>query len=249
MTLSADPLILLTALAFLVPWGELYKAAKRGAYKLASEVLRRRLARQHHQEHLFVYTGHLNRGRSFKLAQQIRQARKGDAITILLDTYGGETSAGLQVMHALAAHDGYVTVRIADECWSSGTLIACAADTIIMGPDANIGHADTHIDVDQGRLWCGPTMTAAARGESVDLVRAKHALRDVVDLVVAARQQRGTESPGKSRGLAEQLILADADHSHPILFEEAEEMGLRVRVDPNPAWATLMRLTSWSRAD
>ena len=56
MHLTASPWILLTAIAFLVPWAALHKAIRARAYHLACQVLRLYLQRRD-KATVIVYTG------------------------------------------------------------------------------------------------------------------------------------------------------------------------------------------------
>lgn len=58
-------------------------------------------------------------------------------------------------------------LRVPDECWSAGTVIACAADLLILGRDANLGPTDSIAHVDPSEIRTGPTTTAAMQGLDV----------------------------------------------------------------------------------
>jgi hypothetical protein len=79
-----------------------------------------------------------------------------------------------------------------------------------------------------------------------DFVRSKHAHRDLVRSLTAARQARG-ETQGDARALAERLVMSDSDHWQPLFIEEARALGLPVRVDADPVWYQVLRFAGWSR--
>jgi hypothetical protein len=82
--------------------------------------------------------------------------------------------------------------------------------------------------------------------QAIDIVRSKHAHRDLVRSLTAARQARG-ETPGDARALAERLVMSDSDHWQPLFIEEARDLGLPVRVDADPVWYQVLRFAGWSR--
>ena len=70
-------------------------------------------------------------------------------IDILLHTPGGLVLASEQIACALKRHKGKVTVFVPHYAMSGGTLIALAADEIIMDPDAVLGPVDPQLGTPQ----------------------------------------------------------------------------------------------------
>jgi membrane-bound ClpP family serine protease len=246
MHLTVDPLFILLALAALLPWAKISPALRALVFRGRLALLLARLQRKHRST-ILVFTGPIERYLSFALVRDIRAAPIDRPLILVLDTTGGDVSAGLQILHALAAHRGRVVVRVPDECWSSGTVAArLGADEIVLAPDANLGFCDPIFKGDPSLIHTGPVMTAAVRGEAIDIVRSKHAHRDLVRSLTAARQARG-ETPGDARALAERLVMSDSDHWQPLFIEEARDLGLPVRVDADPVWYQVLRFAGWSR--
>lgn len=246
MTLTFDPLILLTALAFLVPWASLRVYLRSRFFRVLAWVYRRRLERKH-AARVLTLVGEVDRSSTFKLVRQIRATPADRRIILLIDTRGGAVDAGLQLLHALSFHPGEVVVRVADECWSSGAIIACGADRVVMAPDANLGPTDCILYQEQGSVLAGPTRTAAEAGHPIDLVRARHSLADIVTSIAAARITRGMD-PDKAREFASRLTLGDRDHMMPLFPNNARAIGFNVEVDGDLAWWHLLHAVSWSRA-
>lgn len=67
------------------------------------------------------------------------------AIDLTLHTPGGLVLAAEQIASALAAHAAPVTVYIPHYAMSGGTLIALAADRIVMAPSAVLGPVDPQL--------------------------------------------------------------------------------------------------------
>lgn len=231
MYLTFDPLFLLTALAFLLPWARMGTAVRRGYFQVRLALLRRSMERRLMTK-LLVLAGPVERYYTFKLIKATHRAAPLQHITAVLDTCGGDLAAGLQLLHALSRHKGRVTAVVPDEAWSSGTLIALAADVILMGPSANLGPCDAICDAHPEKVLTGPVVTSATTGESVDLVRARHCNRDIVDAIREARIARG-EGSLAAQVLAARMVNGDMDHFHPIFPEEARRMGLTVATITN----------------
>ena len=66
-------------------------------------------------------------------------------IDLVLHTPGGLVLASLQIARALANHKAKVTVFVPHYAMSGGTLIALAADEIVMSPHATLGPVDPQI--------------------------------------------------------------------------------------------------------
>jgi ClpP class serine protease len=66
-------------------------------------------------------------------------------IDLIVHTPGGLVLAAGQVAHALKEHKARVTVFVPHYAMSGGTLIALAADEIIMDPNAVLGPVDPQL--------------------------------------------------------------------------------------------------------
>src|SRR5437879_13316434 len=66
-------------------------------------------------------------------------------IDVILHTPGGLVLAAEQIAKALVEHKGKVTVFVPHYAMSGGTLIALAADEIVMDPNAVLGPVDPQI--------------------------------------------------------------------------------------------------------
>ncbi len=70
---------------------------------------------------------------------------KSVPIDMILHTSGGLVLAAQQIARALASHSATVTVFVPHYAMSGGTLIALAADEIVMAPHAVLGPVDPQL--------------------------------------------------------------------------------------------------------
>ncbi len=245
MHLTVSPWVLLTILAFIVPWATLHKAVRARAYHLACQVLRLYIQRRD-KATVIVYTGTIECATAAALVQRIMRATAGRELVLVIDTFGGDTYAGVQIAHALSYHPGKVTIRVPDVCASSGTVIATAGDRIVMGPHATLSYTDVVAYAEPTEIRTAMRVVADEQGKPIDSVRAQASLLRVAQAVADARIARGQHG-STARALAERLTFAKVDHWTPLFPEEAREVGLTVEIDRDPIWYLLVYLSCWSR--
>jgi membrane-bound ClpP family serine protease len=241
--ITVSPLVLLVALAFLVPWDVVRRQLRARLFWVAATVLRLRLQRQERAT-VLVYAGQITVGGASGLVQRIIRTR--GPLVLVLDSPGGDIQSGLQIAHALAAHPGLVTVRAPDQCDSAATIVACAADRIIMGPHAHLGYTDAILHVDGTDLRTAPVVAAEKLGTTVDLQRSRSTLARIAAGLADAMVARGRHGDA-ARALAQRLTFTEDDHWVPLFPEHARDLGLTVEIDRNDRrWYLLVYLTSWS---
>jgi len=160
----------------------------------------------------------------------IRQTPDESPIDLLLHTPGGLVLASEQIAYALRAHRGRVTVLVPHYAMSGGTLIALAADEIVMDEAAVLGPVDPQL----GGLPAAALVRVVAkkpveRLEDRTLVMAdmaekalRHMKQVVRDLLL---EPLGAE---KADGVAEELAGGHYTHDDPITVAEATQLGLPV---------------------
>ena len=165
-------------------------------------------------------------------------------IDIVLHTPGRLVLASLQIARAIHKHQGKVTAFVPHYAMSGGTLIALAADEIVMSEYAVIGPVDPQL----GQHPAASILKAVAKKPvaKVDddtLILADQAekamtqLRDSVqDLLTGKIPQEKVEQ------LARLLSEGTWTHDHPITFEVAKSFGLPVRSDISTEFLDLMGL-------
>jgi ClpP class serine protease len=165
-------------------------------------------------------------------------------LDIVLHTPGGLVLASLQIARALGQHKGKVTVFVPHYAMSGGTLIALAADEIVMSPHAVLGPVDPQLgQYAAASLLKVISQKPIAEIEDQTLLladvaeKAINQLRDSVKELLARTQPRD-----KVEELARVLSTGTWTHDYPITFAEAQRLGLKVRSDMPPEVLQLMSL-------
>src|SRR4030088_1545089 len=84
-------------------------------------------------------------------------------IDLVLHTPGGLVLAALQIAKAVREHKAKVTVFVPHYAMSGGTLIALAADQIIMDPNAVLGPVDPQLGMGQGSIAAASIIKALSQ--------------------------------------------------------------------------------------
>jgi ClpP class serine protease len=166
------------------------------------------------------------------ILRAIRLTPPEQPIDIILHTPGGLVLAAEQIAHALIERQGPVTVFVPHYAMSGGTLIALAADSIVMDPNAVLGPVDPQI----GDM-------AAASLVSLGKRKPQSAISDemliLMDVAAKARIQVAefvlsilrTRLPADSAiALAEILSEGRWTHDFPITIEQARALALPISV-------------------
>jgi ClpP class serine protease len=162
----------------------------------------------------------------------IRQIPDASPIDLLLHTPGGLVLASEQIAYAVRAHPGKVTVLVPHYAMSGGTLIALAADEILMDQAAVLGPVDPQLgDMPAAALVRVAEKKPLERLDDRTLVMAdvaekalRHMKQVVRDLLV---DRVGT---GQAETVAEELAGGHYTHDDPITVPEAAALGLPVTV-------------------
>jgi ClpP class serine protease len=154
-------------------------------------------------------------------------------IDLILHTPGGLVLASLQIARAMSKRPGKVTVFVPHYAMSGGTLIALAADEIVMCDHAVLGPVDPQID----QLPAASLLRAVAKKpvEHLDdktLVLADQAEMAIVEVRNSIRELLQDKfSSDKAEELAEILTEGRWTHDFPITFEVAKALGLPVSAE------------------
>ncbi len=155
-------------------------------------------------------------------------------IDIVLHTPGGLVLASEQIAFALKRHPSKVTVFVPHYAMSGGTLIALAADEIVMDENAVLGPVDPQIGDPRGGSFPAASVIAAAEipnpnRDDQTLVLAdvaRKAISQVHDVVYELIKDRMPED--KAREISQLLSEGRWTHDYPISVDKAEEFGLTV---------------------
>jgi ClpP class serine protease len=151
-------------------------------------------------------------------------------IDLILHTPGGLVLAAEQIAMALNEHPGKVTVLIPHYAMSGGTMLALAADEIVMDRNAVLGPVDPQI----GEY---PAISILKVVEEKDKNKiddrtlifadiARKAITQVFNFVRSILIDNFGEE--KANEIAKALTEGRWTHDYPISFKEAKEMGLKV---------------------
>jgi len=151
-------------------------------------------------------------------------------IDLVLHTPGGLVLASLQIARALNKHAGKVTVFVPHYAMSGGTLIAMAADEIVMSEHAVLGPVDPQL----GQFPAASLLRAVAKKPVADLDDSTLILADQAEKAIAEVRNSLRELLGKKFSIqkADELarLLSEGTwtHDYPITFEAAQALGLPV---------------------
>jgi ClpP class serine protease len=166
---------------------------------------------------------------SEQVLRAIRLTPPDMPIDILLHTPGGLVLAAQQIAYAIKKHKAKVTVFIPHYAMSGGTLIALAADEIVMDPNAVLGPVDPQI----GEYPAVSILKAVSIKEKNEIDDKTLILADVAEKAV--NQVKKTllailsdkMSPEQAEELAAKLSEGRWTHDYPITCEEISEVGVK----------------------
>jgi len=176
--------------------------------------------------------------------EAIRRTPADMPLELVLHTPGGLVMPALQIARAIKAHRGPTTVYVPHYAMSGGTLIALAADKIIMSEHAALGPIDPQI----GGV---PAASVLRLTQSKDINSTDDytlILADVGEMALRQLQAaafellQGTVSDNAAQAVAEQLSSGRWTHDYPIIAAHAEELGLNVSTGMPEDIMKLMRL-------
>ncbi len=167
---------------------------------------------------------------SEQILRAIRLTPPDVPIDLLIHTPGGLLLAAEQIAHALRRREAKVTVMIPHYAMSGGTLIAMAADEIVLDPNAVLGPVDPQL----GEYPAASILTVLDtkdRNEIDDRTLimadiARKALRQVQESVYCLLSESMDDV--RARELASILSEGRWTHDYPISFGQARDLGLPV---------------------
>src|SRR3982075_3673088 len=152
-------------------------------------------------------------------------------LDLVLHTPGGLVLASLQIARALHKHQGKVTAFVPHYAMSGGTLIALAADEIVMSEYAVLGPVDPQL----GQYPAASILKAVARKPVAEVDDQTLILADQAEKAMSEVRESVHElladkcTPEKAEELSRLLSDGTWTHDHPITYERARSFGLPVR--------------------
>ncbi|MEW6546675.1 MAG: hypothetical protein AB1446_07145 [Bacillota bacterium] len=181
---------------------------------------------------------------SEQVLRAIRLTPPDVPIDLILHTPGGLVLAAEQIARALSRHPAKVTVMIPHYAMSGGTLLALAADEILMDPNAVLGPVDPQV----GQY---PAVSILAAVEQKGKEKADDRTLILADIArKALAQTRDTvvdillDKMDRERAEVLADIFTDGrwTHDYPITCETLQGLGLPACTDLPPEVYQLMEL-------
>jgi len=169
---------------------------------------------------------------SEEILRAIRLTPDDMPIDLIIHTPGGLALASEQIAMALKEHKAKTTVIIPHYAMSGGSLIALAADEIIMDKNAVMGPVDPQI----GQYPAASILEAYYRkgdkvsDETLILVDiSKKAIKQMEEFVYELLKDRYGDE--KARDIAKKLTSGTWTHDYPLTVNKLKELGIGVNTN------------------
>jgi ClpP class serine protease len=165
-------------------------------------------------------------------------------VDIILHTPGGLVLAALQIARALRGHKGKVTAFVPHYAMSGGTLIALAADEIVMCRHSVLGPIDPQLGGSPAAsLLKVVEQKPISEIDDKTLILADVGRKAIGQLKSAAGKLLDRHLPAeKAELLAEKLSTGIWTHDYPITPDEARALGLPISTEMPDRVLELMAL-------
>src|SRR5207302_78185 len=163
----------------------------------------------------------------------IRLTPPEQPIDVILHTPGGLVLAAEQIAKALVERKGKVTVFVPHYAMSGGTLIALAADEIVMDANAVLGPVDPQLgDMPAASIVRVVEIKGPQRVGDEFLMLADMAQKARVQVATFVAQVLGKHMDEK-QSIQVATILTEGrwTHDYPITVQAARQLGLKVSTD------------------
>jgi ClpP class serine protease len=160
----------------------------------------------------------------------IRETPEGRPIEIILHTPGGLVLAARQIASALSDHDGKVTAVVPHYAMSGGTMIALAADEILVDAHAALGPIDPQLgQYPAASLVAVAELPGPHKDETLILADVSRKALHQVQVFAAELLEKHME-PAQAREVARILSTGLWTHDHPLMPRDLEGLRLPVKV-------------------
>src|SRR5919108_1167129 len=167
---------------------------------------------------------------SEQVLRAIRLTPDSIPIDLIVHSPGGLVLAAEQIARALHRHPAKVTVIVPHYAMSGGTMLALAADEILMDENAVLGPVDPQIG-----QWPAASIISVAASKPLERVNDETLI--LADLARKAQSQiKDTVRnlllddfpPDRAEHIVDQLTTGRWTHDFPLTVEALAELGLRV---------------------
>ncbi|MER3432582.1 MAG: hypothetical protein C4288_03915 [Leptolyngbya sp. ERB_1_1] len=186
---------------------------------------------------------------SEQILRAIRFTPPDVPIDLILHTPGGLVLATEQIARALIRHPAKVTVYVPHYAMSGGTMLALAADEIVMDANAVLGPVDPQL----GNFPAASVLKVVEDKPIGDIDDQTLIMADLSRKAIAQVQRfvrtllndtvpKPKIAPEKVEAIIDALTTGRVTHDYPITVEEASELGLPITVGLDRAIYDLMEL-------
>jgi ClpP class serine protease len=202
----------------------------------------------HRQETRSFFSIPVSRMIDLEDAQQIipaiQQTPADIPIDLILHTPGGMVLAAMQIARALKAHPAEVTVHVPVYAMSGGTLLALAANEIIMDDFSVLGPIDPQIGgIPAASLVDVKNQKPIAEVNDLTPVFANIGEKALKQVKAGALELIGDRLPSeKANSLVDKLAGGQWTHDYALTAKEALGLGLNVKTGIPASILELMQL-------
>jgi ClpP class serine protease len=223
------------------------EARRRAAIRAVEQSRRSRLITMIHRQETMSFLGfpiarYIDIEDSEDVLRAIRFTPPEMPIDLLLHTPGGLVLASEQIAFALKRRQGKVTVFVPHYAMSGGTLVALAADEIVMDQNAVLGPVDPQLGTAQSSFAAASVLKALEQPnpnrDDTTLILgdlARKALGQVHETVRKLLLEHHTEADAER--IATALASGQWTHDYPLDVDELRELGIKVSTElPRPVY-------------
>ncbi len=238
LTTIFDIFWILLLLQLFVPWIQrrLIEAKRLAAIRRLEQLNKSRVITMIHRQETISFLGlpiarYIDIEDSEQVLRAIHLTEADVPIQMILHTPGGLVLAAEQIAEALSRHTGKVQVIVPHYAMSGGTLVALAADEIVIDPNAVLGPVDPQLGGTQSAYPAASILAALEvpnpnRSDETLILGdvARKAVAQVNDTVRGLLLKHMSE--GRAAELAKTLSEGRWTHDFPIDLKMAQEMGI-----------------------
>ena len=181
----------------------------------------------------FPLVRYINIEDSEAILRAVQMTDKDVPLDLILHTPGGLVLAAEQIAFALQRHPAKVTVFVPHYAMSGGTLIALAADEIVMSENAVLGPVDPQL----GQHPAASILKVLERKPIAEIDDDTIIMADIAEKAI--RQVKATVvdllddhmEPQKAEELATILSSGTWTHDYPLTAREARKLGLPISTE------------------
>jgi len=181
---------------------------------------------------------------SEEVLRAIQMTDDNISLDLVLHTPGGLVLAALQIARAIHEHKAKTTVFVPHYAMSGGTLIALAADEIVMSRHAVLGPIDPQL----GQSPAASLIKVVEQKPIAEIDDQTLVMADVGRKAIAQVKQSASDilkrrlPADQAEALADKLSTGTWTHDYPLFAATAKELGLPVSTEMPDDVLELMKL-------